>query len=123
MTNDTIDKMVKAVRVQKYQMRGLDGRYEWENIDELPLTEYQKACVLEWLAQKLEQTQYAENEDIWQYGKSYDPLTIDVENKVAHSYVMDMADGGRHHSYGNMSDIEHYIFNEFFQEGGKDEAE
>lgn len=108
------DKVVQKVREDKFIMRGLSGRCEWENIDELPLTELQKACVLEWVAQKLTNTKYAEDEDIWQCGKSYDPLSIDTKRKVAHSYVMDMHDGGRHHPFNKMSEVEGAIFAEFF---------
>lgn len=39
------------------------------------------------------------------YCKSYDPLTIDENTKVAHSYVFNLWDGGRHHSYENMEQI------------------
>lgn len=48
--------------------------------------------------------------DIWEmledgqlglgHHKMYDPLTI--EGKVAHSYVFDLEDGGRHHSFKDL---------------------
>jgi len=31
------------------------------------------------------------------HSKSYDPITF--EGKIAHSYVLELDDGGRHHSY------------------------
>jgi hypothetical protein len=113
------DKKVIEARETAYQIRGLSGRCEWENIDALPLTELQKACVLEWLAQKLRQTPFAQKYDIWQYGKSYDPLLFD--GQTAYSYVMNMSDGGRHHAFSNMAEVEGYIFTEFFEQFGPEE--
>lgn len=110
------DKEVSKIRDKKWKQYGLSGCCWWENIDELPLTENQKACVLEWVAQRLSVTDFAQTNDIWQCGKSYDPLSIDVEEKVAHSYMMDMKDGGRHHPFNKMSEIENAIFKEFFEE-------
>jgi hypothetical protein len=110
------EKEVDKFREKKWQCYGLSGCCWWDNIDELPLTESQKACVLEWVAQKLQQTKYAEENDIWTCGKSYDPLSIDVKGKVAHSYVIDFEDGGRHHPFENMKYIEDGIFNEFFNQ-------
>jgi hypothetical protein len=37
--------------------------------------------------------------------KSYDPLTIDEAEKIAHSYVFDLWDGGRHHKYGSLYQV------------------
>ena len=109
-----LEKKVKKIREEKWECRGLSGRADWKSIDDLPLNEAQKACVLEWIAQKLQQTKLARECDVWQMGKSYDPLDIKLENKTAHSYVMEMSDGGRHHKYNKMSEIEDAIFNEFF---------
>ena len=35
--------------------------------------------------------------------KSYDPLTF--EDNIAHSYVLDLEDGGRHHTYKSIEDV------------------
>lgn len=112
--NSWSEKKVDKFRENKLEQLGLSGCCVWNNIDEIPLTESQKACVLEWVAQKLQSTKYAEENDIWTYGKSYDPLSINVKEKVAHSYVIDFDDGGRHHPFVNMKYIEDGIFNEFF---------
>lgn len=39
------------------------------------------------------------------HSKTYDPMTIDEVGKVAHSYVFDLWDGGRHHHYENLEQI------------------
>lgn len=108
------DEKIISAREKAYEIRGLSGRCEWENIDSLPLSELQKACVLEWLAQKLQQTDFARKNDIWQYGKSYDPLLFD--GNTAHSYVLNMSDGGRHHTFAEMKEVEKAIFTEFFED-------
>ncbi len=111
------EEEVLKIRKDNWRCFGLSGRCEWDNIDELPLTEGQKACVLEWLTQRLERTFLSQELEIFSgHCKSYDPLSIDVGHKVAHSYVMDMWDGGRHHSYKNLKQVEDYIFLEFFEE-------
>ena len=38
--------------------------------------------------------------------KSYDPLTVDREQGVYHSYVFDMRDGGRHHAISDYASHE-----------------
>lgn len=44
--------------------------------------------------------------------KSYDPLTI--EGSVAHSYVLDLWDGGRHHKiHNNLQEIMDKAIQEF----------
>lgn len=35
--------------------------------------------------------------------KIYDPITI--EGNIAHSYVFEFNDGGRHHSFGKLEDL------------------
>jgi len=39
------------------------------------------------------------------HSKSYDPMTIDETKKVAHSYVFDLWDGGRHHQYESLEQV------------------
>lgn len=70
------------------------------DIDELPFSKDQKEMVLEWFAHVL-----------WRgldepgHCKSYDPLII--EGNVAHSYVMNLGDGGgRHHDFDNLAELE-----------------
>ena len=110
------EEETKKIREEKRQQLGMSWCCIWDSIDDLPINEHQKACVLERLAQRLQKTKIAKNMDIWQYCKSYDPLDIDVEHKVAHSYVMNMNDWWRHHDFKSMKDIDDCIFNEFFNE-------
>lgn len=44
--------------------------------------------------------------------KSYDPMTIDTDNKIAHSYVFDLWDGGRHHPYESLEQIKDSVLEE-----------
>lgn len=37
--------------------------------------------------------------------KSYDPMSIDEDGKVAHSYWFDLWDGGRHHPYESLEQV------------------
>lgn len=37
--------------------------------------------------------------------KSYDPLRIDEEEKIAHTYAFDLWDGGRHHPYESLEQV------------------
>ncbi len=78
-------------------------------IDGLPLNKIQKRYVLEWLAWKFYDLLLKLGiED--GYCKSYDPLLI--EGDKCHSYVFDLGDGGRYHSYKNLREIEDKLFNE-----------
>ena len=82
---------------------------KFKNIDDLPLREYQKRCVLEWLAWKFYGLPIKLGiED--EYCKSYDPLLI--EDDTCHSYVFDLGDDGRHYLYKNLREIEDKLFNE-----------
>jgi len=90
-----------------------EGTNTYKTIDDLPLSELQKRCVLEWLAWKA-----------WDilielgiedgYGKSYDPLLI--EDKKCHSYIFDLGDGGRHHDYKVLREIEEKLIKEVVEE-------
>lgn len=82
-----------------------EGYNPFTDIDALPFTDDQKEMVLEWFAQVL-----------WQgldepgHCKSYDPLVI--EGNTAHSYVMNLDDGGRHHSFESLHDLEQKMIDE-----------
>ena len=86
------------------------GYNRYHDIDDLPLDYLEKCAVLEYLARKLwiileESTgapEYA--------GKTYDPLII--EGNIAHSYVFDLEDGGRHHSFKDLKHLETMLINE-----------
>lgn len=76
------------------------------SIDELPLSEQQKECVLEWFARKILGMDMRFGAD--GTGKSYDPLKID--GRTAHSYVFDLTpDGGRHHDFRDLEHLEELL--------------
>ena len=88
------------------------GINPYQTINDLLLTEMQKRSVLEWFAWK-----------IWEilmelgiedgYGKPYDPLVI--EDEVCHSYVFDLSDGGRHHKYETLAELEERLKKEVIE--------
>jgi hypothetical protein len=82
---------------------------EYYNIDTLPLHPKEKEAVLEYLARKL-WTILIRTDLMDDYGKSYDPLII--EGNIAHSYVFDMEDGGRHHSFKDYKHLEEMLMND-----------
>lgn len=45
--------------------------------------------------------------------KYYDPMTINADEKIAHSYVLDLQDGGRHHPYQALDILQADILSEF----------
>lgn len=73
----------------------------------LHLTPQQYAGVLEWYACKMFGAAMAAELDDG-YCKSYDPLTIEIGSNgvVAHSYVFDFHDGGRHHRFESLDALE-----------------
>ena len=80
---------------------------EWAvdtTLNELPLSYPQKIITLEWFAKKLWYIGELASDDTEFYGKSYDPLFI--EGDIAHSYVFDLQDGGRHHEFESLEQIE-----------------
>lgn len=83
-----------------------DGTNRMFTLDDLPLDDTQKALVLEWFAKKLWVMLEEGSGDPDYYGKMYDPLVIDLEAKEAHSYVFDLPDGGRHHPFSDLLDLE-----------------
>ena len=78
-------------------------------IKDLPIDSKQKEMVLEYLARKLWDIQLAL--DIQDgHCKSYDPLCI--EGDTAHSYVFDLEDGGRHHTFRDYEHLEKMLMDE-----------
>ena len=82
------------------------------DINDLDFTEEQKAQVLVWFARKMYVLIEEGSSEPDYYGKSYDPLTIDMDNKIGHSYVFDLEDGGRHHSFKNLEHLEKMLMDE-----------
>ncbi len=85
-------------------------------LDELELSDEQKRQVLEWFAVKLWIMLEAAGRDYQGNWKSYDPLTI--EGNTAHSYVFDLDDGGRHHPFETLRDLEDMLMREGIKQIG-----
>ena len=83
----------------------------YRDIDDLQLNDAQKAAVMEWLAMQMWHVMERLTENSY-YGKSYDPLLIDLENGVMRSYVFDFKDGGRTHPFESFKDTQDDIVNE-----------
>lgn len=73
---------------------------------ETPFTDEQKAIILEWYAWKIWSALEEGSGEPDYYHKSYDPMEIDLIEKIAHSYVFDLEDGGRHHPFKNLEHLE-----------------
>ena len=88
-------------------------------IDDLPLTEEQKVHVLEWFAWKIWRICEEAGGDPDYGGKSYDPLEIELMangSGIAHSYVFDLGDGGRHHPFVSLVELEKRLEKEAIEE-------
>jgi hypothetical protein len=90
------------------------GYNPFYDINDLPLSADQKEMVLEWYARKIwTLIETAEGEPDY-HGKSYDPLVI--EGGVAHSYVFYFSDGGRHHKFTSLLELERMLNDEILKE-------
>jgi hypothetical protein len=75
----------------------------YRTITDLPLSPAQKECVVEYLAwQLIELLEAITGSD--PCGKTYDPLFI--QDGTAHSYAFDLWDGGRHHKFESLEQVE-----------------
>lgn len=86
------------------------------DIDDLDLPEEKKKDVLEYLARKLWILIEESSGDPDYYGKSYDPLVIDLEKKEAYSYVFNLETGGRIHPFLSLQELEKTMMNETIME-------
>lgn len=87
-------------------------------LDDIPLDPLQKAQVLEWFAFKVWIGDNEGSGDRDYGGKSYDPLTIELDTRgggVAHSYVYNFRDGGRHHPFHSLHELEEWLTEEAIQ--------
>ena len=91
----------------------MSGFNEWYNIDDLPFSNHDKQVALEWLARKYWNI-LLKLEIQCGHCKMYDPLVI--EGNVAHTYVFDLDDGGRHHPFENYKHLEKMMDEEMFRE-------
>lgn len=84
-------------------------------LSDIGLDSLQRAKVLEWYAWKI-WTATEEGSGMADYGgKSYDPLTIELRSDgggVAHSYIFNFRDGGRHHSFDSLDNLEDWLLEE-----------
>lgn len=87
-----------------------DGTNKFFHIDDLPFSEEAKRMVLEWFARKLWVLLEEGSGDSDYYCKMYDPLVI--KDNIAHSYVFDMEDGGRHHEFKDLEHLEKMLMDE-----------
>ena len=98
----------------------MHGKYT--SIDDLPLDNLQKVVVLEYLADRLITILEGVFDESF-VGKSYDPLTIEYtpsiecpECGVAHSYVFNLWDGGRHHDFRTFRQLEDGMIREIIED-------
>lgn len=87
-------------------------------LEDLSLDTLQKVQVLEWFAFKVWVAMNEGSGDPEYSGKSYDPLTVEVDSRgggVAHSYVFDFHDGGRHHPFHSLRELEEWLTEEAIQ--------
>ena len=80
------------------------------SINDIDVSEEIKKNILEWFARKLWILLEEGSGEPDYYHKSYDPLTI--EGNTAHSYVFGFRDGGRHHPFKNLSELEEMLMEE-----------
>lgn len=86
---------------------------EMYSIDDLPLNREQKEYVLEYLARKyIDVISHICGES--PCAKMYDPLVI--EGNTAHSYAFDFLDGGRHHKFETLEQLETWLTDEVKKE-------
>ena len=95
---------------------------------DVELDSLQRVQVLEWFAYKVWVAMNEGSGDADYSGKSYDPLTVNLESNgcgVAHSYVFNFKDGGRHHSFHSLAELEEWLTDEAIQAvryGGESDA-
>ena len=78
-------------------------------LSELGLDSITTARILEWFALKIWVGLEEGSGEREYYGKSYDPLKIELSTSgggVAHSYVFNLRDGGRHHGFQSLEELE-----------------
>ncbi len=83
----------------------------YETIEDLPFTDDQKKLALVWMAGVLFDKLGVERLGLDGHSKSYDPLSFSPDGRV-HTYVFDLHDGGRHHSFTGYADLERRIIQE-----------
>ena len=85
---------------------------DYETIDSLPFSDEQKRIALVWMANVLWSRLAVGKLGLDSHGKSYDPLSFSNEGREVHTYVFNLHDGRRHHSFTSFADLEQRIINE-----------
>jgi hypothetical protein len=86
--------------------------YPRTRLADLDLDSLQRARLLEWWADRIWVATEEGSGDREYGGKRYDPLTIELASNgsgVAHSYVFDFHDGGRHHAFDSLDQVEDWL--------------
>lgn len=87
----------------------------YDSVSDLPkelFSDLHIKMLLEWFARKIVQVIETIKPEWYFHTKSYDPLVIDLETNTAHSYVFELGDGGRHHSYESLEELEERLVKE-----------
>lgn len=87
---------------------------ESKKFTDLNLNPAQQKEVVEWLAYQYRLILLGLNVADSVGYKTYDPLTI--EGNVAHSYVFDLEDGGRHHEFTDYDSLVDSLTNEVIRD-------
>jgi hypothetical protein len=87
----------------------------YPTLETLPFSDADKAKALMWLARKIWDAQQRHDQDY--HCKRYDPLQIHFNDDgtiEVDSYVFSFREGGRHHSFSDLDDLEQAVLNELF---------
>ncbi len=93
---------------------------EYRTIDDLPFTDEHKRIALVWMAGVIRDRLAVEKLGVDGHSKSFDPLSFSDDGSKVHSYVFDLHDGGRHHSFTSFADIEARVIDETADAIGRD---
>ena len=91
------------------------GGFMPRTLEDLGLDPLAQARVLEWFAFKVWVAMNEGSGEREYVGKLYDPLSVELETTgsgVAHSYVFDFTDGGRHHPFHSLHELEEWLTDE-----------
>lgn len=107
--------MTEALEVKQNDQDERWNLTDCQTIDDYPLTEAQKEIALTYAVRLIGRIY---GDQLWldwnSHCKSYDPLII-ADHK-AHSYLMNLEDGGRHHPYTTLAHLEKMIVDELRKE-------
>lgn len=129
-------KHKEVVRTMSVTTEAVEADPWWvkeHTLAELGLDSLQIVRLLEWFAWKIWIAREEGSGEPEYYGKSYDPLAIEISSDgagVAHSYTFDLNTGGRHHPFDSLTQLEGLLARELvgtvewaIQRGGEDMRE